>query len=175
MAQVIVRDLLQSKDIDAVGIAEVNYNAAQKFANQLGSTKAIVSKVDVRDPKGMQRLLSEYDVVVNAAWYQFNPLVMEVAIRAGAHYLDLGGLYHMTLKQLELDRSVADAGLTCTLGIGSTSFIVNSATALVVCRPDGNKNLEFVPPNRIQNTKGTLINFDAHFNHKTCTHGVGVS
>ncbi len=36
-----------------------------------------------------------------------------------AHYVDLGGLFHVTRQQLELDGEFRDAGLTAILGIGS--------------------------------------------------------
>ncbi len=51
---------------------------------------------------------------------------MEACLRAGAHYLDLGGLYHVTAAQFETfapadggDR-FESAGLLAVLGIGSS-------------------------------------------------------
>jgi saccharopine dehydrogenase-like NADP-dependent oxidoreductase len=45
--------------------------------------------------------------------------VMRGALAAGAHYVDLGGLFHLTRKQLELDGEFRAAGLTAILGLGS--------------------------------------------------------
>jgi saccharopine dehydrogenase-like NADP-dependent oxidoreductase len=50
---------------------------------------------------------------------------MEAALRAGCHYLDLGGLFHMTRRQLALDRRFRRAGLLAVLGMGSAPGIVN--------------------------------------------------
>lgn len=86
-------------------------------------------KGDVRDAQELRQLISKFDVAINSTWYQFNLLVMEAAIHAGVHYLDLGGLYHMTLKQLELDEKAKDAGVTCILGIGSTPGTMNVMAA----------------------------------------------
>lgn len=125
MAQVIIRDLIETSDADTVGVADVNFEAASKVVSALGTTKAVAVKADVTDTPRLKELISDYDVVINSTWYQFNLFVMEAAIQAGVHYLDLGGLYHMTLKQLELDARAKDAGVTCILGMGSSPGTMN--------------------------------------------------
>jgi saccharopine dehydrogenase (NAD+, L-lysine-forming) len=81
--------------------------------------------VDVRDPASLDAFLHGADVVVNATQYEVNLEVMEGALRAGAHYTDLGGLFYTTRKQLLLDERFRDAGLTAVLGIGSCPGIAN--------------------------------------------------
>lgn len=125
MAQVIIRDLVETSDADTIGVADVNLDAASRAASALGTTRSVAVKADVTDTPRLKQLISEYDVVINSTWYQFNLLVMEAAIRAGVHYLDLGGLYHMTLKQLELHARARDAGITCLLGMGSSPGTLN--------------------------------------------------
>ena len=56
---------------------------------------------------------------MNAADYRLNLDVMRGALAAGAHYVDLGGLFHVTREQLELDDEFRSAGLTAILGLGS--------------------------------------------------------
>lgn len=129
MAQVIIRDLLETSDADTIGVADINLDAASKTVSALGSTRALAVKADVTDTPRLKELIKEYDVVINSTWYQFNLLVMEAAIRAGVHYLDLGGLYHMTLKQLELDSRARDAGITCVVGMGSSPGTMNVLAA----------------------------------------------
>jgi saccharopine dehydrogenase-like NADP-dependent oxidoreductase len=75
--------------------------------------------VDARDVGSLARALSGAEVVVNCADYRLNLDVMNAALAAGAHYVDLGGLFHVTRQQLELDGEFRDAGLTAILGIGS--------------------------------------------------------
>jgi len=125
MAQVILRDLVETSDADTIGVADVNLDTASKVASVLGTTRAVAVKADVTDAPKLKQLVGEYDVVINSTWYQFNLLVMDAAIQAGVHYLDLGGLYHTTLKQLELDARAKDAGITCILGIGSSPGTMN--------------------------------------------------
>jgi saccharopine dehydrogenase-like NADP-dependent oxidoreductase len=74
------------------------------------------------------------DVVVNAADYRLNLDVMRGALGAGAHYVDLGGLFHVTLQQLELDDEFRDAGLTAILGLGSAPGKTNLLAAAAARR-----------------------------------------
>jgi lysine 6-dehydrogenase len=57
--------------------------------------------------------------------YRLNLEVMEAALAAGCHYADLGGLYHVTLKQWELDLRFREAGVSAVMGIGSAPGITN--------------------------------------------------
>ncbi len=125
MAQVIVRDLLESSEAETIGVADLNLEAARRAVSSLGTSRTVALKADVTDTPALTQLVSQYDVIINSTWYQFNLLVMEAAIRSGVHYLDLGGLYHMTVKQLALDARAKDAGITCILGIGSSPGTMN--------------------------------------------------
>jgi saccharopine dehydrogenase-like NADP-dependent oxidoreductase len=75
--------------------------------------------VDASDAASVVGALAGSDVVVNCAAYRLNVPVMRGALEAGAHYVDLGGLFHVTRLQLELDRDFRAAGLTAILGLGS--------------------------------------------------------
>ena len=75
--------------------------------------------VDARDRESLARALEGAAVVVNCADYRLNLDVMGGALAAGAHYVDLGGLFHVTGRQLELDDEFRTAGLTAILGLGS--------------------------------------------------------
>jgi saccharopine dehydrogenase-like NADP-dependent oxidoreductase len=50
---------------------------------------------------------------------------MRACLKAKVHYLDLGGLFHVTRQQLELDRDFRDGGLTAVLGLGSCPGVAN--------------------------------------------------
>ena len=56
---------------------------------------------------------------MNTASYRINLQAMEAALAAGAHYIDLGGLFHVTREQLGLDGRFRAAGLLAVLGMGS--------------------------------------------------------
>ncbi len=76
-------------------------------------------RLDAGDSAAVARALSGCAVCVNCASYRLNVEVMRGALAAGTHYIDLGGLYHVTRRQLELDADFRDAGLTAIVGMGS--------------------------------------------------------
>jgi lysine 6-dehydrogenase len=98
----------------------------KQLADEIGSDKISAEQVDVTDHNELTKLLRKgFNVVVNSTFYQFNINVMRVAIESGVNYLDLGGLYHITLKQLELDGQAKRAGITAILGCGCAPGITN--------------------------------------------------
>ena len=90
--------------------------------------------VDVRDPASLQLALDGAAVCINSVDYRMNLDVMRACLDAGAHYIDLGGLFHMTLRQLELDDEFRAAGLTAILGLGSAPGKTNLLTAAAADR-----------------------------------------
>ena len=94
-----------------------------------------VARADARDAAALARRLRGAGVVVNCAPYRLNLAVMEAALRAGCHYIDLGGLFHMTRRQLALDRRFRRAGLLAVLGMGSAPGIVERAGARAAADP----------------------------------------
>ena len=64
--------------------------------------------------------LRHSDVLVNAASYRINLEAMQACLTACCHYLDLGGLYWTTRRQLGLSHEFEQAGLLALLGIGSS-------------------------------------------------------
>jgi saccharopine dehydrogenase-like NADP-dependent oxidoreductase len=88
-------------------------------------------RVDARDPAAVAQALDGAAVCVNCADYRLNVTVMEGCLDAECHYVDLGGLYHVTRRQLALDATFREAGLTAVLGLGSapgkTNLLVRAA------------------------------------------------
>jgi saccharopine dehydrogenase-like NADP-dependent oxidoreductase len=90
--------------------------------------------VDARDAESLAHALSGAVVVVNCTDYRLNLDVMSVALAAGSHYVDLGGLFHVTKRQLELDTTFRTAGLTAILGLGSAPGKTNLLASAAVRR-----------------------------------------
>lgn len=128
MGRIVVRDLLEhSQAGDEIVIADFDLEAARRLAGSLPRHAARVEplRVDVRDAKGAQRALAGSFVIINSVQYQLNLEVMELALAVGAHYIDLGGLFHMTRRQLELDARFRTAGLLALVGMGAAPGITN--------------------------------------------------
>ena len=122
---VIARDLASTSEANIV-VADKRALKTKQLADEIGSEKVTAEQVDVTDHNELTKLLrKDFNVVVNSTFYEFNVNVMNAAIESGVHYLDLGGLYHVTLKQLELDDEAKKAGITAILGCGCAPGITN--------------------------------------------------
>ena len=93
-------------------------------------------QVDASDPDAVSGVLQGCAVCVNCADYRLNLSVMRGVLAAGAHYVDLGGLYHVTKQQLELDGDFRERGLAALLGMGSAPGKTNLLAAAAVDRLD---------------------------------------
>ena len=100
---------------------------ATRIAKRYGRARASVDTADARDPAALAVRLraAQAAVIVNCAPYTFNLWVMEAALRARCHYLDLGGLFHTTRVQLTHHEEFRRHGLLAVLGMGSAPGIVN--------------------------------------------------
>jgi saccharopine dehydrogenase (NAD+, L-lysine-forming) len=118
---VIVRDLAESSEVGALRLLDIDEQRAADVARASAPGKdAAAQAVDASDRDALAAALEGVDVLINSASYRLNLEVMEACLRAGCHYLDLGGLYWMTERQLELDPAFSEAGLLAVLGIGSS-------------------------------------------------------
>jgi lysine 6-dehydrogenase len=127
MGRITARTLAEDERVARVTIADRHEAAARCTLAWLdrGREKASAVACDVRDAEGLARLLAGADALLNATDYAFNLDVMRAALAARVSYADLGGLFHMTRRQRELDAAFQEAGITGVLGIGSTPGITN--------------------------------------------------
>lgn len=124
MGAITLRDLVETSDF-AIVVADYNQQAAQEAAAIYDSPRVTSACVDVRDLESSTKLLRDCYAVINSVQYQFNLEVMQAALAAKCHYTDLGGLYHMTLKQLELHQQFQEADLLALIGMGAAPGTTN--------------------------------------------------
>ena len=126
MGRITVRDLVQfAERDDEIVIADFDIGRASVLASQFKDPRVTAIPVDVRDVAGTAKSLSGAFAVINCVQHHFNLDVMQAALQAGTHYLDLGGLFHMTLKQLPLDSEFRRVGKLAILGMGAAPGITN--------------------------------------------------
>ncbi len=119
-----VRQLVAGRKFEEVVAADVDPALAHAAARAAGGL-AVAMALDIRDQAATVRLLDGATVVVNATPYAFNLAAMEAARAARVPYLDFGGLFHTTRKQLELDRTFRDAHLLAIPGLGQVPGVSN--------------------------------------------------
>lgn len=120
IAPAIIRDLAESEEVDRLLLLDLDGDKAAAVAAEYGGGKAKALAVDARSPGEMAARLSGADVLVNTASYRINLEAMGASLTAGCHYIDLGGLYWLTLRQRELHDEFERAGLLALLGVGSS-------------------------------------------------------
>jgi saccharopine dehydrogenase-like NADP-dependent oxidoreductase len=120
-------DLLETYEGD-LAFADREIGRAQKLAQRYPKRKVKTFSVDVRDKKALVKALkdSKATVLINAVNYYFNLDIMSACLEAGVDYLDLGGMFHTTLKQLGLDRAFKGKDLVAIPGMGSSPGITNA-------------------------------------------------
>ncbi len=124
IGQVISKDLVHFSKAQ-ITVAGRNEEKAQKFAESLRSKRVHFAKTEVTDVRALSEILKKYDVCINATQYYYNLYVMKACLKAKTNYIDLGGLFHTTRKQLPLHHQFEKIGKLAILGCGSTPGITN--------------------------------------------------
>ncbi|OKO92218.1 L-lysine dehydrogenase [Geobacillus proteiniphilus] len=126
MGKEAARDLVQSQDVEAVTLADVDLAKAEQTVRQLHFKKLAAVRVDASDQQQLSSFMKGHDVVVNALFYQFNEAVAKTAIAAGVHSVDLGGhIGHITDRVLELHEQAQAAGVTIIPDLGVAPGMIN--------------------------------------------------
>lgn len=125
-----VYDLMANEKIDEITVADIDRTL--DFADK----RVKYLKVDASDQENLVKVLKGNDVVINAVQYYYNINIMKAALEAGVHYLDLGGLYYMTLDQMKLDQDFKDKGLLAIIGMGAQPGISNIMASYAVSKLD---------------------------------------
>ena len=125
IGRVVVRDLFESHPRNRILIADYNEAGTRTYARSFRGSRVSAAFADAGRSKQLAKLLRGHAVVINCTQHSFNLNVMRAALAAKIHYVDLGGLFLWTRRQLKLDRLFKRAGLTAILGTGCSPGITN--------------------------------------------------
>jgi saccharopine dehydrogenase (NAD+, L-lysine-forming) len=131
IGRAIGRDLASDRAVRELVIADLDLEGAQKAAASFGRPGVNAVQVDVTDHAALVKLLQGAGAVVNSVQYYFNVPIMLACLDARVPYIDLGGLFHTTRKQMELDGKFKSAGVLAVLGLGSCPGIANVQARVV--------------------------------------------
>ena len=121
MGKIIARDLYNTFSGQVIYLVR-DINSVKSLAKKY---LAEIRYADVSKPKTLIKSFNGIDVVIHAVHHEFNLNVMKSCLKSKTNYVDLGGLYHYTKKQLKLNRQFQKANLTAILGIGASPGITN--------------------------------------------------
>ena len=154
IAPAILEDLAASEEVVSVLALDLDGQRAAAAASAHGGAKTSGRAADARS--GLEEQLSGHDVLINAASYRVNLDAMEACLAAGCDYIDLGGLYHVTLRQLELSQRFERAGRLALLGMGSSPGKTNLMAARAVAELGDVDSIDIIAGGRDFNPPGSF-------------------
>jgi lysine 6-dehydrogenase len=116
-------------DLDLERASSLVGQLRKAVAGRVTSRNLRAVQVNVRERGGAVQTLRGATILVNSLQYQLNLDVMALALELNAHYLDLGGLFHMTRRQKEWDSRFRAQGRIAVLGVGAAPGITNLLAA----------------------------------------------
>ena len=121
------KELGLTREVDEIVVGDLDETRALRVAAEMGEGKARGVSADAADEscRSLLAALDRCDAVVNATQHFWNLNVMRAAARAGCHYTDMGGLFHVTRQQVELDHVFKEAGLTAVIAMGGAPGVTN--------------------------------------------------
>ena len=121
MGKIIAKDLAKTYNGKIIYLAR-EINSVKDLAKKYN---AEIRYADVSKPKTLVKAFNGIDVLIHAVHHEFNLDVMEACLKSKTNYIDLGGLYHYTKKQLKLNNQFQKANLTAIIGMGASPGITN--------------------------------------------------
>ena len=138
-------------------LLDLDLRRAEAVAIEHGGGKAQARQADATSDLAEQ--LAGMEVLVNSAAYRINLAAMRACLDAGCHYMDLGGLYHVTAEQLELSGEFEQRGLLALLGIGSAPGKTNLLAARAVRELARQPDLDLGPRRRARPRPARRLSF----------------
>ena len=139
-------DLAWNKNIEKITLGDFDLDQAKKVADLCNSKYGHrVDPVfcDVNDKPALVELIKAHDVCINIVNYYYNCAIMEACLEAKRDYIDIGGLYVETVKQVKYDQQFKDAGLLAIIGIGGTPGVTNVCAAWAADQLDTVETIDF--------------------------------
>jgi saccharopine dehydrogenase-like NADP-dependent oxidoreductase len=129
IGRIVVHDLFESDPKNIITIADYQMTKAEILAQSFKDRRVQSVFIDARDSIQLTKQIAGHQVVINCLQHDFNLAVMKAALAAKVHYIDLGGLFSWTRKQLLLNEEFRKAGLTAVIGMGCAPGITNVLAA----------------------------------------------
>ncbi len=129
---VICTYLARSPDVSEIVCTGRNLEKAKRLAQRLQSDKVKPKKLDAGKPDELVMAAKGMDLVVNSTAPKYNLLIMDAALKGGAHYQDLASgptdipMDRFVAKQLERNTQYEDAGLVALINTGSSPGVINA-------------------------------------------------
>ena len=150
------------ENIGELVVADFDLASAEKIVAKNASEAKIPLKavsVDVTDSEQLISLLEGKDIVLNMTgpFYRLGVPVLEAAIAAGCHYLDICDDWEPTIDMLALHEKAVESDVVAVIGIGASPGISNILARVVCDRLDRVDDLYTVWPVDAGDERGDAI------------------
>jgi saccharopine dehydrogenase-like NADP-dependent oxidoreductase len=127
MATGTIRDLAESPEVTEMVLVDLKQykHLVEGRAKNWGNNKASVVSADINDADNFRAAIRGSAALANCTTHHLNLKVMDACQAENVNYVDMGGLFHVAKKQLQLNSRWREKGLTAVLGMGSAPGIVN--------------------------------------------------
>ena len=127
MATGTIRDLAESPEVTEMVLVDLKQckHLVEERAKSWCSNKASVVSVNINDADNFRAIIRGSAALANCTTHHLNLKVMDACYAESVNYVDMGGLFHVAKKQLQLNDQWTEKGLTAVLGMGSAPGIVN--------------------------------------------------
>ncbi len=148
--------------ISELVVADFDLAAAEKIvAKNTAEAKMSLTaaQVDVTDAKQLAELLDGVAVVLNMTgpFYRLGVSVLQAALSAGCHYLDICDDWEPTIDMLALNKEAVESDVVAVIGIGASPGISNILARVVCDRLDRVDDLYTVWPVDAGDERGDAI------------------
>jgi lysine 6-dehydrogenase len=121
-------DLAHSSDVEAVTLADLDFERARAVAETIKSDKLTPAQVDVTNSQQVIELMRGHDAAISCVVYHHNLRLARGAVEARVNFCDLGGNNSVVDEELALDEAAREAGINiipdCGLAPGMVSVLV---------------------------------------------------
>lgn len=137
MGQVACATVAADPNVSGVVVADRDGGRAAEVASAIGG-KATSLELDITDAAALAAALGGADVVLNTVgpFYRFGRPVLEAAIAARVHYVDINDDWEPTVDMLTLHDDAVEAGVVAIIGMGASPGVSNLLAAAAAAALD---------------------------------------
>lgn len=115
------RDLAEFSDFSEIVIGDVNIDAAEKLAADIGDPRLKVLRVDAEDYDGLVKTFKEFDLIVNGLPWKYDLAVTKACVEVGVSGLDVS----TEETQWDYDKAAKEKDIIFIPGGGATPGTTN--------------------------------------------------
>lgn len=131
MGRAAVYDLSRAEGVTAVGVYDIDKKLAASVAKKYGNNKTKSGGLDAGNVNAAFKILNGCDAAISCVTYKYNYGLTKASIKAGCHFVDLGGNNDMVRKQFSLNREAKRKNVVvipdCGLAPGMVSVLAADA------------------------------------------------